>query len=101
MRGGNAVTTLWPAKRLYNAPPQPTTEAGIHNSWRGDLYVVIGDPQPDGGFAVRLYFNPLVRFIWIGALIMFIGGGVSLSDRRLRVGAPAAARKTGAAVPAE
>jgi cytochrome c-type biogenesis protein CcmF len=100
-RGGKPVTTLFPAKRLYDAPPQPTTEAGIHNSWRGDLYVVLGDPQPDGGFAVRLYFNPLVRFIWIGALIMFIGGGISLSDRRLRVGAPAQSRRSGAAVPAE
>ena len=99
-RGGAAVTTLYPAKRLYDAPPQPTTEAGIFNSWRGDLYTVLGDPQPDGGFAVRLYFNPLVRFIWIGALVMFIGGGVSLSDRRLRVGAPAQARKPSAAVAA-
>jgi cytochrome c-type biogenesis protein CcmF len=100
-REGSPITTLYPAKRLYDAPPQPTTEAGIHNSWRGDLYVVLGDPQPDGGFAVRLYFNPLVRFIWIGALIMFIGGGISLSDRRLRVGAPAQARKSSSAVPAE
>ena len=100
-RGGAPVTTLLPAKRLYDAPPQPTTEAGILNSWRGDLYVVLGDPQPDGGFAVRLYFNPLVRFIWIGALIMFIGGGISLSDRRLRVGAPASARRSNAAVAAE
>ena len=100
-RAGAPVTTLLPAKRVYDAPPMPTTEAGIHNSWRGDLYVVLGDPQPDGGFAVRLYFNPLVRFIWIGALIMFIGGGLSLSDRRLRVGAPARARGANAAVPAE
>jgi len=99
-RGGAAVTRLTPSKRLYDAPPQPTTEAGIHPSWRGDLYVVIGDPQPDGGYAVRAYFNPLVRFIWLGALIMFIGGGISLSDRRLRVGAPARAR-TPTPVPAE
>ncbi len=49
---------------------------------------MLGDAQQDGGFAVRLYFNPLVRFIWIGAVIMFIAGGVSLTDRRLRVGAP-------------
>jgi cytochrome c-type biogenesis protein CcmF len=91
-RGGQSVARLTPSKRLYDAPPQPTTEAGIHASWRGDLYVVIGDPQPGGGYAVRAYFNPLVRFIWLGALLMFIGGGISLSDRRLRVGAPARAR---------
>jgi cytochrome c-type biogenesis protein CcmF len=99
-RGGEPVTKLEPSKRLYDAPPQPTTEAAIHVSWRGDLYVVLGDAQKDGGYAVRLYFNPLVRFIWLGALMMFIGGGVSLSDRRLRVGAPGRSRRF-AAAPAE
>jgi cytochrome c-type biogenesis protein CcmF len=102
-RGGDSVTRLVPEKRIYDAPPQPTTEAGIHNSWRGDLYVVLGDQQANGGYAVRLYFHPFVRFIWIGALIMFIGGGVSISDRRLRVGAPTRARRapSSSAVPAE
>jgi cytochrome c-type biogenesis protein CcmF len=100
-RGGADVVRLEPAKRIYDAPPQPTTEAGIHASWRGDLYVVLGDAQGDSGFAVRLYFNPLVRFIWIGALVMFIGGAVSLSDRRLRIGAPVRARRRAAPVPAE
>ncbi len=99
-RDGASVTALSPAKRLYDAPPQPTSEAGIHASWRGDLYAVLGDEQPDGGYAVRLYFNPLVRFIWLGAFIMFAGGAVSLADRRLRIGAPARARRRmGAAVP--
>ncbi|AHB49027.1 heme lyase subunit CcmF [Hyphomicrobium nitrativorans NL23] len=102
-RGGSAITQLMPSKRLYNAPPQPTSEAGIHASWRGDLYAVIGDQQPDGAFTVRLYFHPLVRFIWIGCFIMFIGGAVSLSDRRLRIGAPQRAARTTppAGVPAE
>ena len=99
-RDGESVTRLTPSKRLYDAPPQPTTEAGIHASWRGDLYLVIGDAQPEGGYAVRAYFNPLVRFIWLGALTMFIGGGISLSDRRLRVGAPSRSRRP-VAVPAE
>jgi cytochrome c-type biogenesis protein CcmF len=91
-RGGTAVTTLLPSKRIYDQPPQPTTEAGIHASWRGDLYTVLGDPQPDGGFSVRLYFHPFVRFIWIGAVLMFLAGAISLSDRRLRVGAPGRAK---------
>ncbi|MEQ1652087.1 MAG: cytochrome c-type biogenesis CcmF C-terminal domain-containing protein, partial [Hyphomicrobium sp.] len=60
---------------------------------RGDLYIVIGDEQGAGAYAVRAYFNPLVRFIWLGALIMFIGGGLSLADRRLRVGAPVKSRR--------
>ena len=87
-RGGHPVTTLMPAKRLYDMPKQPTTEAGIHAGWRGDLYAVLGDEQKAGGYAVRLYFNPLVRLIWLGALVMGLGGLMSLSDRRLRVGAP-------------
>ena len=79
----------------------PTTEAGIHPSWRGDLYTVLGDEQKEGGYSIRVYFNPLVRFIWIGAVIMFIGGGISLADRRLRVGAPVASRGRPLAAPAE
>jgi cytochrome c-type biogenesis protein CcmF len=102
-RGSRAVTSLAPSKRLYDAPPQPTTEAGIHVSWRGDLYAVLGDEQvaESGGYAVRLYLNPLVRLIWIGALVMFLGGLLSLSDRRLRVGAPQRARVRASPLPAE
>ena len=101
-RSGTFITTLAPAKRLYDSPPQPTTEAGIHASWRGDLYTVLGDTQPGGGYALRLYFHPFVRFIWAGAVLMFIGGAASLSDRRLRVGAPNRSRASpAAAIPAE
>jgi cytochrome c-type biogenesis protein CcmF len=87
-RGGAAVTTLEPSKRAFTVEQSSTTEAGIHVSWRGDLYVVLGDELKSGAYSVRIYFNPLVRLIWLGALIMFVGGGLSLSDRRLRVGAP-------------
>jgi cytochrome c-type biogenesis protein CcmF len=100
--GGRPVVELSPSKRQYNAPPQSTSEAGIHVSILGDLYAVLGDEAGDGAYAVRLYFNPLVRFIWIGAIIMFFGGALSLSDRRLRVGAPRRARRRDvSAVPAE
>ncbi len=100
-RGGSLVTTLEPSKRLYDAPPQPTTEAGIHPSLAGDLYIALGDPQADGdGYSIRLYFHPLVRFIWIGAVIMFLGGAFSLLDRRLRVGAPTGSRRRGGPAPA-
>jgi cytochrome c-type biogenesis protein CcmF len=91
-QGGHAVTGLSPTKRLYDTPRQATTEAGIYAAYSGDLYVVLGDAQTDGGYTVRLYFHPLVRFIWIGAVIMALGGALSLSDRRLRVGAPRRAR---------
>jgi len=102
-RGGEQVTVLNPAKRIYDAPPDPTSEAGILASWRGDLYTILGDQQGTSpNYSVRLYFNPLVRFIWLGTVIMFIGGGISLLDRRLRVGAPTRARRRRVvAVPAE
>lgn len=100
-RDGAEVAELAPSKRLYDAPPQPTSEAGIHASWRGDLYVVLGDAQTAGGHAVRIYFNPLVRLIWLGALVMCVAGGLSLSDRRLRIGAPQRARPRPAPAPAE
>ena len=87
-RDGRAVTELAPSKRKFTVERTDTTEAGIHASWRGDLYAVLGDPLQDGAYSVRLYFNPLVRLIWIGALVMFLAGAISLSDRRLRVGAP-------------
>lgn len=96
-RGGSPVTTLAPSKRAFVVEKSATTEAGIHNSWRGDLYVVLGDELKDGAYSVRVYFNPLVRFIWLGALLMFFAGAVSLSDRRLRVGAPKRAKSKSAA----
>jgi cytochrome c-type biogenesis protein CcmF len=89
---GQAVTELTPSKRTYDQPPQATSEAGIYGAWSGDLYAVIGDETPDGGRVVRLYFNPLVKWIWFGAVVMALGGALSLSDRRLRIGAPRKAR---------
>jgi len=103
--GGRDITEVTPSKRLYGVPRQTTTEAGIHVSVWGDVYLVLGDLQEDKkSFAVRYYFNPLVRFIWIGTLIMFFGGLLSLTDRRLRIGAPRRARRSSgapAALPAE
>ncbi len=101
-RGGEEITRLQPSKRLYDAPKTATTEAGIYAAWAGDLYVVLGDELKEGAYTIRFYFNPLVRLIWIGTLIMFFGGFLSLSDRRLRVGAPKRARVAQtAAAPAE
>ena len=99
-RGGTTVARLEPSKRQYDAPRQTTTEAGILPTLLGDLYVVLGDESGESGFAVRAYFHPLVRLIWLGCIVMVIGGLLSLSDRRLRVGAPRRARPAGA-VPAE
>jgi cytochrome c-type biogenesis protein CcmF len=87
-RDGKPGTELLPSKRQFTVERTDTTEAGIHASWGGDLYAVLGDPLKDGAYSIRLYFNPLVRLIWLGTLVMFFGGAISLSDRRLRVGAP-------------
>jgi cytochrome c-type biogenesis protein CcmF len=65
-----------------------TTEAALMRRGVSQLYLSLGDPNPDGTVPIRLYFKPQVLMIWLGALIMFAGGGLSLSDRRLRVGAP-------------
>src|SRR4029079_9551027 len=65
------------------------------------LYLAIGDVQPGSSTAVRLYYKPLVLLIWLGALIMAFGGALSLSDRRLRVGAPVPARTRAVLAPAE
>jgi cytochrome c-type biogenesis protein CcmF len=99
-KGHEFVARLYPETRRFADPPQETTEAAIRPLFTGDLYAVIGHAQTDGRWGVRLYYKPLVSWIWAGALIMVLGGALSLSDRRLRVGAPRAA-KVPAGVPAE
>ncbi|WP_172295578.1 heme lyase CcmF/NrfE family subunit [Pseudoruegeria sp. HB172150] len=99
-RNGRDVAVLHPEKRVYPVAQMPTTEAAIDNGIFRDIYVVIGDPQADGGWAVRTYIKPFANWIWAGAIIMALGGVLSLSDRRYRVAA--GARKAAAgAVPAE
>ncbi|MCW5773518.1 MAG: heme lyase CcmF/NrfE family subunit [Rhodospirillaceae bacterium] len=87
-RGGRHVTVLYPEKRRYPVEGSSTTEAAIHTTLFADLYVVLGDGDGKGGWVVRAYHNPLVPWIWGGAIVMFFGGLVSLADRRHRVGAP-------------
>jgi len=92
-KDGALISVLTPEKRTYRQPPMPTTEAAIHTTGIADLYAVVGDPAKDGkGWVTRLYFEPLVPFLWYGVLLMGLGGFVSLTDRRHRVGAPVRAR---------
>ena len=88
-RGGAEVVTLYPEKRFYPVQAMPTTEAAIDQGLTRDLYLVIGDRQADGGYAVRSYIKPFAGWIWLGAIIMALGGALSLSDRRYRVAAGA------------
>ncbi len=99
-KDGKEITTLVSEKREFKPSGMPTTEVGLHQTMAGDLYIVMGDATNDGGRAMRMYFNPLVNLIWLGALVMFFGGICSLTDRRYRVGAPKA-RTVPLAVPAE
>lgn len=100
IRDGTVIATVEPERRFYPFAGMPTTEAGILNGVFSDVYVVIGDPQPNGSWAVRSYIKPFANWIWGGAILMALGGALSLSDRRYRVAA--GARKSPAsAVPAE
>ena len=93
------VALLQPEKRFYPVARMPTTEAAIKNGVLRDIYVVLGDPQQGGGFAVRTYIKPFANWIWGGAILMALGGLISLTDRRLRVGA--AGTKQRSVVPAQ
>ncbi|MBN8964583.1 MAG: heme lyase CcmF/NrfE family subunit [Rhizobiales bacterium] len=91
--GGVIVGTMEPSKRSFPSRQSSTTEAALLTRGASQLYLSLGDPGSDGSIAIRLYHKPLVLLIWLGALVMFLGGGLSLSDRRLRIGAPRPARK--------
>jgi cytochrome c-type biogenesis protein CcmF len=99
-RSGRHVTELVSERRFYPVREQTTSVAGIRTNLLSNIYVVLGDPNGAAGYTVRLYHHPLVPWIWIGALVMALGGFVSLSDRRFRVGVPVRERAAGLA-PAE
>jgi cytochrome c-type biogenesis protein CcmF len=83
-RDGRLVATLHPQKRTYRVQTMPMTESGIHVKWNRDLFVAMGDDLGAGAWSMRLQYKPMVRYIWLGALIMAIGGLVAVSDRRYR-----------------
>ena len=83
-RDGQPVTTLHPQKRTYRVQTMPMTESGIHVKWNRDLFVAMGDDLGAGAWSMRLQYKPMVRYIWLGALIMALGGLVAITDRRYR-----------------
>ena len=89
--GGDVVGTMRPAKRSFSAREMTTNEAALMMRGPSQLYLSIGDEEA-GGLAIRLYYKPLVLLIWLGGVTMMLGGALSLSDRRLRVGAPRPAK---------
>ena len=89
-RPGRAPMTLYPERRWYPVARSQTTNTAISTNGLGDLYLALGDPDGQGGWVLRAYYNPLVPWIWFGAILAALGGLVSLSDRRMRLRLPAA-----------
>jgi cytochrome c-type biogenesis protein CcmF len=100
-RRGDVVGVLEPSKRTFTSRGQTTTESALMARGVSQLYLSLGEVRSDGSVTIRLYYKPLVLLIWIGCIVMAIGGTFSLSDRRLRVGAPKPARAKAAMAPAE
>ena len=83
-KNGEFVTTLAPEKRVYFSQSNPMTEAGIDPGFWRDVYVAIGEELGGGAWAIRVQYKPLVRWVWLGAVLMFIAGGLAVFDKRYR-----------------
>ena len=81
-RDGKEVERMYPEKRSYSAGGQVMTETAIDSGLFRDLYVSLGEPVAGGAWSVRVYYKPFVGWIWGGAVLMALGGGLALSDRR-------------------
>jgi cytochrome c-type biogenesis protein CcmF len=100
-RNGALIGVMQPSKRTFVARGTTTTEAALLTRGLSQLYVSLGEANTDGSVALRIYHKPLVLLIWLGAIVMALGGALSLSDRRLRVGAPKPAKKSSLAPAAQ
>jgi cytochrome c-type biogenesis protein CcmF len=85
LEDGKQIAVLHPEKRLYTVQQSVMTEAGIDAGITRDLFVALGEPLEDGAWAVRVHIKPFVRWIWLGALLMGLGGFLSASDKRYRM----------------
>ena len=100
-RDGQPVAVMTPSKRNFTTRGSSTTEAALLRRGVSQLYISLGDTAADGAVAVRMYYKPMVLLIWFGPVLMAFGGVLSLSDRRLRVGAPKPAKASRALQAAE
>jgi cytochrome c-type biogenesis protein CcmF len=98
---GEKLKDMTPSKRSFTTRGSSTTEAALLTRGASQLYISLGDVTAEGAIAVRIYHKPLVLLIWWGPVLMAFGGVLSLSDRRLRVGAPKPARAQARLQPAE
>ncbi|EAQ35665.1 Cytochrome c-type biogenesis protein CcmF [Nitrobacter sp. Nb-311A] len=100
-RNGQPIAVMTPSKRNFTTRAASTTEAALLTRGVSQLYISLGDASADGSIAVRIYHKPMVLLIWFGPVLMAFGGVLSLSDRRLRVGAPKPAKAGRVLQPAE
>jgi cytochrome c-type biogenesis protein CcmF len=84
-QAGKEVTILSPQKRIYTVQRRPMTEAAIDPGLFRDLYVAMGEPLDSGAWSIRIYHKPYIRWIWLGAIFMALGGLLAVSDRRYRI----------------
>ncbi|GAB1716603.1 MAG: cytochrome c-type biogenesis protein CcmF [Nitrobacter sp.] len=98
---GQPIAVMTPSKRNFTTRAASTTEAALLTRGVSQLYISLGDIAADGSVAVRIYHKPMVLLIWFGPVLMAFGGVLSLSDRRLRVGAPKPAKAISILQPAE
>jgi cytochrome c-type biogenesis protein CcmF len=91
-RDGNPVAILKPQKRHFWVQQTDNSQAAISVNWSRDLFVAMGNSLGEGAWSMRIQYKPLVRYIWLGALIMALGGLMAATDKRYRVRLPAAAR---------
>jgi cytochrome c-type biogenesis protein CcmF len=91
-KNGEFVAALRPQKRTYRVQQSPMTEAGIDARLTRDLFVALGEPLGGDAWSVRIQYKPMIRFIWLGALVMALGGIIAATDRRYRLRATAAER---------
>lgn len=92
LKNGEEVTVLHPEKRIYLVQRMPMTEAAIDWGFTRDIYVALGEPLSEGAWSVRVYYKPFIRWIWLGGLLMALGGLLSATDRRYRRTVPSASR---------
>ena len=78
------ITELNPQKRIYKDQNSPMTEASIDVGLMRDLYSALGEPLENGSWSMRLYYKPMIRWIWLGCLFMTFGGVLAVSDKRYR-----------------
>jgi cytochrome c-type biogenesis protein CcmF len=98
-RGGKPVAVLEPQKRHFRVQQTDNSKAAISVSWSRDLFVAMGNPLGEGAWSMRIQYKPLVRYIWLGALVMAVGGLVAATDRRYRLRAKATSADAVAAPP--